>query len=96
MKETPLMKQYRTIKEESPGTLLLFRMGDFYELFDEDARTAAATLGLTLTTRTSGGESVPMAGFPYHALHGYLAKLVQQGHRVAVCERETQHPASAR
>src|ERR1700758_2293437 len=81
---TPMMQQYREAKERHPGMLLLFRMGDFYELFDSDAETAARVLGLTLTSRD---KSVPMAGFPHHSLEGYLRKLLQTGHRVAICDQ---------
>ncbi|HEY4611656.1 MAG TPA: DNA mismatch repair protein MutS, partial [Bacteroidota bacterium] len=85
---TPLMKQYQQVKAKYPGTILLFRMGDFYETFDEDAKTASKVLGITLTKRGSGttGE-VPLAGFPYHALESYLPKLLKAGYRVAVCEQ---------
>src|SRR6516225_8237703 len=81
---TPMMQQYREAKERHPGMLLLFRMGDFYELFDADAEVAARVLGLTLTSRD---KQVPMAGFPHHALDGYLRKLLQGGHRVAICDQ---------
>ena len=78
-----IMEQYRVAKEKHPGMLLLFRMGDFYELFGEDAETAHKSLGLTLTTRD---RTVTMAGFPHHQLEVYLHKLLQQGQRVAICE----------
>ncbi len=77
------MEQYRDAKERHPGMLLLFRMGDFYELFNEDARSAATLLGLTLTTRD---KTIPMAGFPHHQLENYLPKLLAAGIRVAVCD----------
>ncbi len=77
------MEQYRDAKERHPGMLLLFRMGDFYELFHEDAKSAAALLGLTLTTRE---KSTPMAGFPHHQLESYLKKLLAAGIRVAICD----------
>ena len=80
---TPIMQQYRDAKERQPGMLLLFRVGDFYELFGEDAETAAKVLGLTLTTRD---KSVSMAGFPHHALESYLHKLLKTGRRVAICD----------
>lgn len=87
-KITPMMQRYLDVKAETPGAILLFRMGDFYELFYEDAETAAQVLGLTLTSRDKGSANpVPMAGFPYHALEGYLNKLIHAGHRVAVCEQ---------
>lgn len=87
MSLTPMMQQYLQTKEQVPGALLLFRMGDFYELFFEDAETAARVLGLTLTSRDKGTNPIPMAGFPYHALDGYLQKLLGTGMRVAICEQ---------
>lgn len=86
---TPMMQQYRELKARDPDALLLFRMGDFYELFGDDAEQAAALLGLTLTTRDrdKGPDSLPMAGFPYHQLDSYLAKIVMLGLRAAVCEQ---------
>jgi len=89
---TPMMQQYQEAKERHPGMLLLFRMGDFYELFNSDAETAAPVLGLTLTSRD---KSVPMAGFPHHALEPYLRKLLQAGHRVAICD-QVEDPALAK
>ncbi|HEX9951669.1 MAG TPA: DNA mismatch repair protein MutS [Rubricoccaceae bacterium] len=86
--QTPLMRQYWKIKDKHPGAVLLFRMGDFYETFDEDAILVADVLGITLTKRGNGAaEETPLAGFPHHALDQYLPKLVQAGHRVAVCEQ---------
>lgn len=86
--ETPLMKQYRQIKQKYPDTLLLFRMGDFFETFEDDALTASKVLGITLTKRANGkATDVPLAGFPHHALDNYLPKLVKAGLRVAVCEQ---------
>jgi DNA mismatch repair protein MutS len=86
--ETPLMRQYWKIKERHPGAILLFRMGDFYETFEQDAVVTADVLGITLTRRGNGAaEDTPLAGFPHHALEQYLPKLVQAGHRVAVCEQ---------
>jgi len=85
--DTPMMSQYRTLKARDPDALLLFRMGDFYEMFGEDAERASALLGLTLTSRDKGPNAVPMAGFPHPALESYLAKLVQAGLRAAVCEQ---------
>ncbi|MEM1212664.1 MAG: DNA mismatch repair protein MutS [Planctomycetota bacterium] len=82
--DTPAMRQYHRFKEQHPGCLLLFRMGDFYELFFDDAVTAHQTLGVTLTQRTEG---VPMAGVPYHAVETYLRRLIAAGHRVAVCDQ---------
>jgi DNA mismatch repair protein MutS len=84
---TPMMQQYRELKARDPEALLLFRMGDFYEMFGEDAEVASALLGLALTSRDKGPNAVPMAGFPHPALEGYLAKLVQLGQRAAVCEQ---------
>jgi DNA mismatch repair protein MutS len=83
-----LMQQYFSIKSEFPDTLLLFRMGDFYEVFYDDARQAAKLLDITLTTRgESGGAPIPMAGVPHHALDNYLARLVRQGESAAICEQ---------
>ncbi len=85
---TPLMTQYFSIKSEFPDTLLLFRMGDFYEVFYDDAKRAAKLLDITLTTRgESGGAPIPMAGVPYHALDNYLARLVRLGESTAICEQ---------
>jgi DNA mismatch repair protein MutS len=82
------MQQYFRIKSEFPDTLLLFRMGDFYEVFYEDAKRAARLLDITLTTRgESGGAAIPMAGVPHHALENYLARLVRQGESAAICEQ---------
>ena len=85
---TPAMKQYVKIKESYPDCILLYRMGDFYEMFFEDALTAAPVLDITLTSRNKGKEdSVPLCGFPYHAASSYIAKLVEKGFKVAVCEQ---------
>ncbi len=85
---TPLMQQYREIKAQHPGAILFFRMGDFYEMFYDDAELASRELGLTLTSRNNGGAAdVPLAGVPVKAGHDYLRRLVQLGHRVAVCEQ---------
>ena len=85
---TPIMQQYLRIKAEHPGVLLFFRMGDFYELFYEDAEQAARLLDIALTKRgQSAGRPIPMAGVPYHAAESYLAKLVRQGMSVAICEQ---------
>ena len=87
-RHTPVMQQYLGFKAEYPDTLLLFRMGDFYELFFEDARKAARLLDLTLTSRgKSDNQAIPMAGVPYHAVDAYLAKLIRQGESVAICEQ---------
>jgi DNA mismatch repair protein MutS len=82
-----MMQQYEDARRACPGALLLFRMGDFYELFHDDAKTAAAVLNLALTSREKGENAVPMAGFPHHQLESYLAKLIAAGLRVAVCEQ---------
>ena len=85
---TPMMQQYMRIKNEYPDMLLFYRMGDFYELFHDDAKRAAALLDITLTARgKSGGNAIPMAGVPYHAAESYLAKLVRKGESVAICEQ---------
>src|SRR5258708_22596947 len=84
---TPMMQQYRELKARDPDALLLFRMGDFYEMFGEDAERAAPLLGLALTSRDKGPNALPMAGFPHPALESYLAKLVQAGQRAPVCEQ---------
>ncbi|MEE7547289.1 DNA mismatch repair protein MutS, partial [Xanthomonas sp. Kuri4-1] len=85
---TPLMKQFFAAKSEHPDLLLFFRMGDFYELFYDDARKAARLLDITLTQRgSSGGAPIPMAGVPVHAYEGYLARLVALGESVAICEQ---------
>ena len=88
VKHTPMMQQYLTIKAEHPDTLLFYRMGDFYELFFNDAKKAAELLDISLTARgKSGGDPIPMAGVPYHAVEGYLARLVKLGESVAICEQ---------
>jgi DNA mismatch repair protein MutS len=82
-----MMKQYQDAKQACPDALLLFRMGDFYEMFQEDAKTAARVLGLALTSRDKGENGVPMAGFPHHQLESYLGKLIAAGFRAAVCDQ---------
>lgn len=86
---TPMMVQYKSLKEKHPDAILLFRCGDFYETYMEDAATAASILGITLTHRNNKGKgsSIEMAGFPYHALDTYLPKLIRAGHRVAICDQ---------
>src|ERR1700721_1347590 len=85
---TPVMQQYLRLKAQYPDVLLFYRMGDFYELFFEDARRAAALLDITLTARgQSAGAPVPMAGVPFHAVDSYLARLVRKGESVAICEQ---------
>ncbi len=91
-RDTPAMRQYRRFKEEHPDCVLFFRMGDFYEMFDEDAHTVHNAIGLTLTQRSTG---IPMAGIPYHAAEGYIHKMISQGFRVAVCD-QIQDPAEAK
>ena len=86
-KETPLMKQYNQIKSKYPDALLLFRVGDFYETFGEDAVKAAHTLDIVLTNRNNGSERSELAGFPYHSINTYLPKLVKAGYRVAICDQ---------
>ncbi len=86
--ETPLMQQYRDIKARHPQTILFFRMGDFYEMFEDDAKLAARELGLTLTSRNNGGAAeVPLAGVPVKAATEYLRRLIAKGHRVSICEQ---------
>src|SRR5512135_2487941 len=87
-KHTPMMQQYLRIKAQHPDMLLFYRMGDFYELFFDDAERAARLLDITLTTRgASAGQPIKMAGVPYHAAEQYLARLVKQGVAVAICEQ---------
>ena len=88
VKETPLMRQYNEIKIKHPDAMLLFRVGDFYETFGEDAILASKILGIVLTKRANGAAShVELAGFPHHSLETYLPKLVNAGCRVAVCDQ---------
>jgi len=95
-KETPLMKQYKEIKAENQESILFFRLGDFYEMFFEDAVIASKELGITLTSRNKEkGQEVPLAGVPYHAAATYISKLVQKGYRVAICE-QTEDPKEAK
>ena len=85
---TPVMKQFWDIKKKYPDNIILFRMGDFYETFDEDAKISSSILGITLTKRANGAaSSVPLAGFPYHSLEQYIHKLTKAGHSVAICEQ---------
>ena len=86
-KTTPLMDQYLSIKADYKDVLLLYRMGDFYETFYEDAKVCSQVLGLTLTSRNKGTNPIPLAGLPYHAVDGYLKKMLQAGYKVAVCEQ---------
>src|SRR3984957_376220 len=88
---TPLMRQYHAIKKQHPAALLLFRLGDFYELFFEDAVLASRILQITLTARNKEkGDAIPMCGVPYHAAENYIAKLIRAGHKVAICEQMEQ------
>src|SRR5579872_773487 len=85
---TPLMRQYAAVKKEHPTALLFFRLGDFYELFFDDAVVAAKELQITLTSRNKEkGMAIPMCGVPYHAAEGYIARLIQKGYRVAICDQ---------
>src|SRR3954470_925962 len=85
---TPLMRQYSAIKKEHPAALLFFRLGDFYEMFFEDAVVAAKELEITLTSRNKEkGMAIPMCGVPYHSAEGYIARLIQKGYRVAICDQ---------
>src|SRR5207253_3676913 len=84
---TPMLRQYFEAKAQAKDALLLFRLGDFYELFFDDARIAAQLLGIALTSRAKGDERVPMAGVPYHAAKAYVARLVAAGHKVALCDQ---------
>ena len=93
--ETPMMRQYLTIKEKHPRDILFFRMGDFYEMFLDDAKEASELLGLTLTSRSKDKNSIPMAGIPVRALDTYLPKLLRAGKRVAICE-QTEDPKAAK
>src|SRR4051794_11639801 len=89
---TPLMRQYHALKQQVPQALLMFRLGDFYELFYDDAVTAARELEITLTSRNKEkGTPIPMCGVPWHSSENYIARLIQKGYRVAVCE-QTEDP----
>ena len=94
--ETPLMAQYKEIKEEYQNAILLFRLGDFYEMFFEDAKIASKELGLTLTSRNrEKGQEVPLAGVPYHSVASYVAKLLEKGYTVAICD-QVEDPKAAK
>ncbi|MDB4947648.1 MAG: mismatch repair protein MutS [Gemmatimonadetes bacterium] len=93
--ETPLMQQWREVKSRHPDALVFFRVGDFYELFNEDAVEGSRILDLTLTSRNNGGSRAPLAGIPFHALDTYLRRLVAAGRRVAICE-QVEDPAAAK
>src|SRR5215210_1346236 len=93
---TPMLRQYEEIKRQHPGTLLFFRLGDFYELFFDDALVGARELEITLTARhKERGDPIPMCGVPHHAASGHIARLVRKGYRVAICE-QTEDPALAK
>ena len=95
---TPMMRQYLQIKEEHPDCLLFFRLGDFYEMFYDDAKTGSEELGLTLTTRDRNkpeDERTPMCGVPYHSAQNYIARLIKRGYKVAICE-QMEDPALAK
>jgi DNA mismatch repair protein MutS len=92
---TPAMKQFHQFKAKHPDAILFFRMGDFYETFYEDAQVCSAVLGLTLTSRSKGENPIPLAGVPYHAVEGYLKKMLQAGYKVAVCE-QVEDPKTAK
>src|SRR5688572_28684031 len=88
---SPAMRQYQQFKAQYPGYVLFFRMGDFYEMFWDDAKVAAKVLGVALTSRSRGGlsadDAIPMAGVPFHAVEGYLRRMIAAGHKVAICEQ---------
>ncbi|HEY6099103.1 MAG TPA: DNA mismatch repair protein MutS, partial [Anaeromyxobacter sp.] len=84
---TPMMRQYLETKSRYPDAILFFRLGDFYEMFFEDALTASEALQITLTSRAKGDDRVPMCGVPYHAARGYVAKLLEKGFKVAICDQ---------
>src|SRR5262245_61235608 len=93
---SPAMKQYREFKKQYPDYVLFFRMGDFYEMFWEDAKLAHRVLGVTLTSRNKGAaDEIPMAGVPFHAVDGYLRRMIAAGYRVAICE-QMEDPATAK
>jgi DNA mismatch repair protein MutS len=94
-KVTPAMKQFHHFKEKNPDSILFFRMGDFYEMFYEDAEICSRVLGLTLTSRSKGANPIPLAGLPFHAVDGYLKKMIQAGYKVAVCE-QVENPKDAK
>ena len=97
---TPMMRQYMDIKQQNPDSLLFFRLGDFYEMFGPDARTASKELDLALTTRDRGKDKadedrMPMCGVPYHSADSYIARLIAKGYKVSICE-QTEDPAAAK
>ena len=93
---TPMRRQYQQIKDQHKDCILMFRLGDFYEMFDEDAKLTARELDLTLTGRECGqAERAPMCGVPYHSAEGYIGRLVAKGYKVAICE-QMEDPALAK
>ena len=86
-KLTPVMRQWQAAKDAHPDAILFFRLGDFYEMFFEDAVTASEALQITLTSRAKGDGKVPMCGVPYHAARGYVARLLEKGFKVAICDQ---------
>src|SRR5690625_1416077 len=93
---TPMMEQYRDLKRQHPDAILFFRLGDFYEMFEDDAEEMSRVLDLVLTSRESGSRGrIPMCGVPHHAAEGYITTLVRQGYKVAICE-QLQDPREAR
>src|SRR5438477_4621019 len=93
---SPMLRQYQELKRQHPGTLLFFRLGDFYELFFEDAITGARELEITLTARhKERGQPIPMCGVPHHSVAGHVARLIRKGYRVAICE-QTEDPSKAK
>ena len=97
---TPMMRQYMDVKEQNPDSLLFFRLGDFYEMFGADARTASQELDLALTTRDKDKtkapeDKIPMCGIPYHSADAYIARLIAKGYKVSICE-QTEDPALAK
>lgn len=94
--KTPMMRQYNEIKKQYPNAILFFRLGDFYEMFGEDAQVASRELEITLTGRDAGmKERIPMCGVPYHAAESHIARLIQKGYKVAVCE-QVEDPRTAK
>ena len=92
---SPMMRQYLEIKEQNPDSQLFFRLGDFYEMFFDDAKTASEELDLVLTGRDCGlEERAPMCGVPYHSCEAYISRLISKGYRVAICE-QTEDPSKA-
>ena len=94
---TPMMKQYHEVKRRFPGKLVFFRLGDFYEMFYEDAVLASRELEITLTARNKDkvGSPIPMCGVPYHSVDGYIARLMKKGHKIAICE-QVEDPRTAK